>query len=46
MLYGIAKGGFGLLYIAIPLILILAIYKNSETSVAKLEKIEAAINSK
>lgn len=46
MVYGVAKNGFGFLYIFIPLILISGIYKNSQQLKQHLKQIQAEINAK
>ncbi|WP_133272165.1 FUSC family protein [Hymenobacter radiodurans] len=44
MIYGIVTKGFGFLYIAIPLFLILLIYKNSQIQKQNLKQIQAEID--
>ena len=46
MVYGVAKNGFGFIYIFIPLILIGGVYKNSQKLKHHLKQIHAAINAK
>ncbi len=46
MVYGLAKNGFGFLYIAIPLFLIFGIYKNSQIQKENLKQIQQEINVK
>ena len=46
MIYGLVTKGFGFLYVAIPLLLILGLYKNSQTQKSNLTQIQAAINAK
>lgn len=46
MIYGVAKNGFGFLYIAIPLLLISGIAKNSQSLKVKLKEIEKLIEEK
>jgi uncharacterized membrane protein YoaK (UPF0700 family) len=46
MIFGLVKNGFGFLYIAIPLFLISAFYKNSKVQKQKLEQIQTEINNK
>lgn len=43
MIYGVAMNGFGILYIAIPLLLISGIVKGSQKLKQKLEQIQAEI---
>mgnify|MGYP006270926661 CR=1 FL=1 len=44
MLFGLITNGFGLLYTAIPLLLIAAVAKNGQTIKAKLKKVRAEID--
>ena len=46
IIYGVARNGFGFLYIFIPLLLIAGIYRNSQKLRKDLEEIRTAINSK
>jgi F0F1-type ATP synthase assembly protein I len=46
MVYGVAKSGFGFLYLAIPLLLIAGVYKNSQIQKHRLKKIQTEINNK
>lgn len=46
IVYGVVKNGFGLIYIAIPLFLISAFYKNSQVQKQKLKEIKTEINNK
>ena len=46
MIYGVAKNGIGFIYIIIPLILILGIYKNSKKLKRNLQQIQAEISAK
>ena len=46
MIYGVAKGGFGFLYLAIPLFLIAGIAKVSQVQKQNLREIQTAINVK
>ena len=46
MVYGVARNGFGFLYIVIPLVLIVAVAKNSQSLKGKLTLIRAEISSK
>lgn len=46
MVYGVAKNGFGLLYIFIPLLLIAGIAKNSLSLRKKLKQVRTEINAK
>jgi F0F1-type ATP synthase assembly protein I len=46
MIYGIAKNGFGFLYIFIPVLLILGIVKNSQKQKSDLKKIRVEIESR
>lgn len=46
MLYGIAKNGFGLIYVLIPLLLIYVIYKNEQHLKKERRQIEAEIKSR
>lgn len=46
MIYGVVKGGFGFLYIVIPLILIYGIYRNSQSGKHHREQIRAEINAR
>lgn len=46
MVYGVAKNGFGFLYIFIPLILIGGVYKNSQKLKDNLKQIRTEINTK
>lgn len=46
MIYGVAKNGIGYVYIIIPLILILGIYKNSQKLKRNLKQIQAEIRAK
>ena len=43
MLFGFIMNGFGLLYTAIPLLLIAAVAKNGQTIKAKLKEVQAEI---
>jgi len=43
MIFGIAKNGFGFLYIFIPVLLIVGIVKNSQTQKSNLKEIQAEI---
>ncbi|RFP65179.1 hypothetical protein D0N36_09945 [Hymenobacter lapidiphilus] len=43
MVYGLVKNGLGFLYLAIPLFLIVGIYKNSRVQKQRLEQIRAEI---
>ncbi|MGY2134061.1 hypothetical protein ACW9KT_17655 [Hymenobacter sp. HD11105] len=46
MIYGVVKNGFGFLYIAIPLLLIYVIYKNSQIQKQNLNRIRTEMNVK
>lgn len=46
MVYGFAKNGFGLLYIGIPLFIIFAIIKNTQTQKQTLRQIQEEIKVK
>lgn len=46
MVYGVTRNGFGFLYIVIPLVLIAAVAKNSESLKGTLTLIRAEISSK
>jgi len=46
MVYGVAKNGIGFLYIFIPLILIIGIFKNSQKLKHSRKQIQAEINTK
>lgn len=46
MVYGLVKNGFGFLYLAIPLFLIVVIYKNSQIQKQNLKQIQTEINLK
>ncbi len=46
IIYGIAKGGFGFIYIAIPLGLIYLVYRNSKKTKDALKKLQAEISNK
>lgn len=46
MVYGIVKNGFGFLYVAIPLVLISVIAKNSQRLKEKLKAVQAEIELK
>ena len=46
MIYGLVKNGFGFLYLAIPLLLIAGIYKNSQVQKENLKQIQEEINNK
>lgn len=46
MVYGVAKNGFGFIYIFIPLLLIAGIAKNSQNLRKKLKSIRAEISSR
>ncbi|MCR9100650.1 MAG: hypothetical protein NXI25_11895 [bacterium] len=41
MIYGLAKNGFGLLYTAIPLLIIAVVAKNGQSLQAKLKAVRA-----
>jgi len=43
MIYGLVKNGFGLLYTAIPLLIIAAVAKNGQSIQAKLKAVRAEI---
>lgn len=44
MVYGVARNGFGFLYIAIPLAMIVLIYRNSQRQKQALQQIRAEIS--
>ncbi|MBC6697754.1 hypothetical protein [Hymenobacter sp. BT190] len=44
MVYGIVRNGFGFLYIAIPLAMIVLIYRNSQSQKQALQQIRAEIS--
>ncbi|MFK7946282.1 MAG: hypothetical protein AB8G11_01740 [Saprospiraceae bacterium] len=46
MIYGVAMNGFGILYIAIPLLLISGMVKGSQSLKVKLKEIEGLIKEK
>ncbi|SDY07509.1 hypothetical protein [Hymenobacter psychrophilus] len=46
MAYGLVKNGFGFLFLAIPLFLIVGIYKNSRVQKQTLEQIRAEIEAR
>ena len=46
MVYGIAKDGFGIIYIGIPAFLIFGIYKNTQNLKLKLKEVQKAIQAK
>jgi hypothetical protein len=46
IVYGVAKDGFGFVYVVIPLLLIYWIYKNAQKDKQKLEAIRAEISSR
>ena len=46
MIFGVAKNGFGFLYIFIPVLLIVGIVKNSQTQKRNLNEIRAEIASR
>ncbi len=46
IVYGVAKNGFGFLYIFIPLLLIVGIAKNSQNLKQNLKQIRAEISAK
>jgi len=46
MIYGVAKSGFGFIYIAIPLLLIYGIYKYAQRLKHNLKQIQAEINTR
>lgn len=44
MVYGVVRNGFGFLYIAIPLAMIVGIYRNSQSQKQNLQQIRAEIS--
>lgn len=44
MVYGVVRNGFGFLYIAIPLAMIVLIYRNSQRQKQALQQIRAEIS--
>ncbi len=44
IIYGVAKNGFGLLYTAIPLLIIAAVAKNGQSIKAKLKELREEID--
>jgi len=46
IIFGVAKNGFGFLYIFLPLILISGIYKNSQKHKNDLKQVQSEINAK
>ena len=46
IIYGVARNGFGFLYVFLPLLLIFGIYKNSKKSNERLLQIRAEIKSR
>ncbi len=44
MVFGVVKNGFGFIYIAIPLLLISGLYKNSQKNKNHLKQIQAAMS--
>ena len=44
IIYGVAKDGFGFIYVIIPLILIYGIYRNSQKLKRQRKQIQAEIN--
>lgn len=43
MVYGVVRNGFGFLYIAIPLAMIMGIYRNSQSQKQALQQVRAEI---
>ncbi len=46
IVYGVANGGFGFIYIFIPLALIYVVYKNSQKNKKDLQQVQEAKNAK
>ncbi len=46
MVFGVVKNGFGFLYLAIPIFLIVGIFKNSQVQKQNLKEIQAEISNK
>jgi len=46
MIFGTVSKGFGVLHILLPLVLISAIYKNSQNQKKNLTEVQSAINTK
>ncbi|WBA41925.1 FUSC family protein [Hymenobacter canadensis] len=44
MVYGVVRNGFGFLYVAIPLAMIVGIYRNSQSQKQVLQQVRAEIS--
>jgi hydrogenase maturation factor len=46
MVYGLIKNGFGFLYVVIPVVLIMGIYKNSQIQKENLKQIQIEVKNR